>query len=103
MGYPSQQLIARKILCDHQNSSSSRKLWTPFWLRIAPTYVFSGILDAQHQYPIGTKNDVAFPIFEYNTVSKNTTTVSAAVDAFVPNISCELATASLEDRYDQFF
>ncbi|KAI1750940.1 hypothetical protein F4782DRAFT_507331 [Xylaria castorea] len=65
----------------------------------APVYVASGILAGKLQYPIGTQNDVAFPLFEYNAVDKNTVMVTAEVNAFVPNVSCELATVSPEDRY----
>ncbi|KAI0400151.1 hypothetical protein F4802DRAFT_602315 [Xylaria palmicola] len=55
-----------------------------------PLYAYQGILQGLPN-PQGTQDGITFQSIKFDSDRENITTVSTKVDAFIPNISCEIA------------
>ncbi|KAI1120749.1 hypothetical protein F5Y10DRAFT_289328 [Nemania abortiva] len=56
-----------------------------------PVSDYEGVLTDKIKEPLGIRGNVAFQTFNIPAVMNNLTQVSAMVDAFIPNISCEVS------------
>ncbi|KAI0440641.1 hypothetical protein F4803DRAFT_552925 [Xylaria telfairii] len=55
-----------------------------------PVYAYWGLGRSDVSYPLGTRDDLAFQIFNVTNRDKKIMKLSMPVDAFVPNVTCEI-------------
>ncbi|KAJ2997598.1 hypothetical protein NUW58_g614 [Xylaria curta] len=53
-------------------------------------YAYWGLSRSDFSYPLGTEDGLAFQIFNTTSVDKAITKLSTVVDAFIPNVTCEI-------------
>lgn len=55
-----------------------------------PVYSYWGLVRGELSDPLGTKDGIAFQVFNSSTSNGNLTSLRSTVSAFVPNITCEI-------------
>ncbi|KAK5046846.1 hypothetical protein LTR84_007200 [Exophiala bonariae] len=55
-----------------------------------PVYSYWGVIRGELTDPLGTKDGIAFQVFNSSLTNENLTSLTSTVSAFVPNITCEI-------------